>query len=104
MEVQFNDPRFHSLESDPDYTFDLPRSVVTEYRMCLQLLRAAASNADLDALRQLNLSDVSDSPAGYKAISLTDGYNLVLKPNPESSSASIRIMDIARSDCDASAK
>jgi plasmid maintenance system killer protein len=103
MEVQFNDPRFDSLESDPDYTLELPR-VVTEYRICLQLLRAAASNADLAALRQLNLSDVSASPSGYKAIPLTDGYNLVLKPNPGSSSTSIRIMEIARSDRDASAK
>jgi proteic killer suppression protein len=103
MEVQFNDPRFDRLENDPDYTLELPRPVVTEYRMCLQLLRAAASNADLSALRQLNLSDLPDSP-GYKTISLADGCNLVLQPSPGSSSTSVRIIDIAVSKCDGSAK
>ena len=78
MEVEFSDPAYDRLEIDRSYSHGLPPSVVSAYRMRLQLLRAAANETDLTSMRMLGLARLGKSPHAY-SIRLTDGYELTLE-------------------------
>jgi plasmid maintenance system killer protein len=97
MEVQFNDARYDRLEIDPNYTFGLPVSVVTHYRMSLQLLRAAVDEKDLRALHQLNLTPVADVSPSCNSVSLGDGYEILLNLYTGTANRHIQIIKIRNS-------
>jgi plasmid maintenance system killer protein len=96
MEVQFNDARHHRLETDPGYTHDLPASVVTSYRMCLQLLRATAGERDLRALRTLNLFSTIENPTACHSVPLSEGYEIVLELRSGVANRYIHIIEVTK--------
>jgi plasmid maintenance system killer protein len=75
MEVEFADPSLDRLEVDGSYTHRLPAPVVSAYRMCLQLVRAATNEGDLMSMRMLGLTRLDNSSTAY-SIKLADGYQL----------------------------
>lgn len=97
--MDFNDPAYDRLETDPSYTHDLPSPVVSAYRMRLQLLRAAANERDLTSMRMLGLAALDNSPRAY-SIPLTDGYALTLDVKTRSPRTCALIRSVVRPESD----
>ncbi len=76
--MEFSDPSYDRLETDRSFTHDFPAPVVSSYRMCLQLLRAATDEADLASMRMLDLRPLGN-PSALHSIRLTDAYVLMLE-------------------------
>ena len=104
MEVQFNDQSYDRLETVSGYTFGLPAAVVTGYRMCLQLFRAAADVRDLRALRQLNLDSISEDTLAFHSVPLGDGYELILQLRSGTTASKIQIIAVTKATPTESAK
>jgi plasmid maintenance system killer protein len=97
MEVQFNDARYDRLETDPGYTHGLPASVVSSYRMCLQLLRATAGEQDLRALRILDLVSITENPTACHSVPLSEGYEIVLELRSGVANRHAHIIEVTKS-------
>ena len=93
--MEFNDQVYDRLESDRSYTHGFPTPVVSAYRMCLQLLRAAVSEADLTSMRMLRLLSVGNAADAY-SIRLADGYDLTLELRARSPRSLVRIRGVVR--------
>lgn len=96
MEVEFSDPAYDRLETDRSYTHGFPALVVSAYRMCLQLLRAAANEADVTSMRMLGLASLGESSDAY-SIRLADGYELTLELRARSPRILVWIQGVVRS-------
>jgi toxin HigB-1 len=94
MEVTFSDPAYDRLETDRSYTHNLPSSVVSAYRMRLQLLRAARDENDLAAMRCLCLRPLQARSQRRRTIQLDSEYRLVLEVLRRSGEVVVRIVEV----------
>lgn len=79
MEVQFEIDNFDRLETDPKYTSEFSPSLISTYRMRLQMIRAAASQDDLFALKCLAFEKLDGNRSHQHALRLTDESYLVVE-------------------------
>ncbi len=79
IEVQFETDKFNRLETDPKYTAGFSSSLISAYRMRLQMIRAAASQNDLYAMKCLAFERLDGNRSHQHALRLTDESYLVVE-------------------------
>jgi len=79
MEVQFETDNFDRLETDSKYTAGFSPSLISAYRMRLQMIRAAASQNDLHAMKCLAFEKLNGNRSHQHALRLTDESYLVIE-------------------------
>jgi plasmid maintenance system killer protein len=94
MEVGFADASYDRLETDRSYSHGLPASVVSLYRMCLQLLRAAIDDADLRNLGILDLKSGPTNPHAAWSFQLGKGYELIFEVGSDSRKPTARVLRV----------
>lgn len=79
MEVHFDDEQLDRLETDPGFTAGHSRSLISAYRMRLQIIRAATSPNDLLAMKCLAFEKLNGNRSHQHALRLNDDAFLVIE-------------------------
>ena len=79
MDVRFRTADLRSLEVDAGFTMGLPREVVRAYRKRLRLIRAAADERDIRAIRGNRFEKLRGDRSHQHSIRLNDQWRLILE-------------------------
>lgn len=79
MEVEFDDGQLDRLETDPGYTAGHSESLISAYRMRLQIIRAATSPNDLLAMKCLAFQRLNGNRSHQYVLRLNDEAFLVVE-------------------------
>lgn len=79
MEVQFEDEKLDRLETDPGFTAGYPQSLISAYRMRLQIIRASTNSNDLHPMKCLAFEKLNGNRNHQHALRLNDDAFLVIE-------------------------
>src|SRR5215471_4768127 len=79
MEVEFANPTYDRLETDPQFTAGFADAIVSAYRRRLQLIRAAPDERDFYALKSLHFEKLKGDREGQYSMRLNAQWRLILR-------------------------
>ncbi len=78
MEVRFVNADLERLETDPEFNGGFSREIVRAYRKVMQIIRSAADERDLYAMRSLHFEKLKGDRAGQRSLRLNDQWRLIV--------------------------
>ena len=94
MEVEFDDDDLDQLETDPRATAGFPAGVVRGFRKAMQVIRGAADERDLYAMRGLRFEKLEGKRKGQFSLRCNDQYRLIIELVGESSDKTVRLIEV----------
>lgn len=94
MEVEFDDDDLDQLETDPQATAGFPAGVVKGYRKAMQVIRAAADERDLYAMRGLRFEKLKGNRDGQHSLRCNDQFRLVIELHGKGDKKKVRVIEI----------
>jgi len=94
MDVLFADRDLDRLEADPGFDMGIPEGVVRAYRKRLQVIRSAADERDLRALKSLHYEKLKGSRQHQCSMRLNDRYRLVMEVEDREHDKRVRIVGV----------
>jgi len=94
MEIEFDDPDLDRLETEPGFTAGHAPGVVKGYRKAIGVIRAAADERDLFALRGLNFKPLDRDRIGQHSMKLNDQWRLILEIRGQAPRKRIGVIEI----------
>ncbi|CAG9178311.1 hypothetical protein LMG23992_03719 [Cupriavidus laharis] len=94
MEIEFDDPVYDRLETDPAFTTGFARPIVSLYRRRLQLIRAATDERAFYALTSLHFEKLQGSRQGQYSMRLNAQWRLILRLEQRDSGKVVAVVGI----------
>jgi proteic killer suppression protein len=79
MKIEFGDADCDRLETDPKFNAGFANHIVRAYRKVMQVIRDAADERDLYALRGLRFKALDGARAHQHSIRLNDQWRLIVE-------------------------
>jgi proteic killer suppression protein len=79
MEVKFADLKLQELESDAGSDAGFPRAAVRGFRKVMQVIRAAADERDLYALKSLHFEKLKGDRSHQRSLRLNIQWRLIVE-------------------------
>jgi toxin HigB-1 len=92
--VEFRDKRLARIETDPTYTADFSNAIVKAFRKKMQLIRSAADERDLSAMRSNNFEKLKGDRKNQYSIKLNDQWRLVFELECEGANKNMFVLGI----------
>ena len=94
MDVEFRNRELRHLAERADYLGKYPPEVIRAYRRRIQLIRSAASELDIYAMRSNHYEKLKGNRSHQKSIRLNDQWRLIVETVAGSRKDTIRVVDI----------
>ncbi|MBK7877798.1 MAG: type II toxin-antitoxin system RelE/ParE family toxin [Planctomycetes bacterium] len=94
MKVRHGARDLERLESDPKFTGDYAQNIVQAFRRRMQLIRNAASEQDLRAMKSLHFEKLKGARSRQHSIRLNDQWRLILEFEGEAPSKVVVVVKI----------
>lgn len=94
MNTVFADDDLDRLETDLDFTMGLPPSVVTKFRMRMQIIRGATDSRDLRAMKSWHFEKLKGKRKEQYSLRLNRQYRLVFEIRMEGAAEEIVIISV----------
>ena len=94
MQVRFADAKLDRLETDPDFYGGYAPEAVRGFRKVMQVVRAAADERDLWAMRSLNFEKLSGDRKGQHSLRLNKQWRLIVKIEKSDPSNVVVVIEI----------
>lgn len=95
MHIRFEDDELRRAAEDTSYT---PKrwgpDILKAYRKKIQILRSAADERDLRAMRSLNLEQLKGARSGTSSIRLNRQFRLILKFKSENDGRVVIVIEL----------
>ena len=79
MDISFDSDDLDRLETETEYTAGFSREIVIAYRKRIQVIRAAADERDLYAMKSYHFEKLKGSRSHQHSIRLNDKMRLILQ-------------------------
>lgn len=96
MEVEFDDPDYDRIETDPKFTGGFASVIVSAYRKKLFFIRNAPDERDLYASRGLNFEQLKGNRSHQYSIRLNIQWRLILEMRGKGAEKMLKIMKIEK--------
>ncbi|MBL4698185.1 MAG: type II toxin-antitoxin system RelE/ParE family toxin [Phycisphaerales bacterium] len=79
MEIEFRDPDFDRLETDPDFNAGFGQAIVKAYRKRVQWIRAARDERDFYEFKSWHFEKLRGNRGHQRSIRLNDQWRLIIE-------------------------
>lgn len=94
MDIEFDDPLYDRLETDPTFTGVFAPAIVNLYRRRIQLIRAAPDERAFYALKSLHFEKLKGNRQGQYSMRLNAQWRLVMRLEQRSDGKVVAIVRI----------
>lgn len=94
MEIEFDDPAYDRLETDPAFTGGFALPLVKLYRRRIQLIRAVTDERAFYALTSLHFEKLKGDRQGQYSMRLNAQWRLILRLEQRSNGKVVAIVSI----------
>ena|SRR5882672_3961131 len=94
MDIEFKNEDLNRLETDAGFTAGHEKGIVKAYRKRIQVIRAAADERDLYAIRGNHFEKLKGNRAHQHSLRLNDKWRLIVEIKPGNKKNTIVIVNI----------
>ena len=94
MEVEFDDDSLDRLETDRDFAAGFDLAIVKGFRKAMQVIRAAADERDLYAMKSLHFKKLEGDRSHERSMRINRQWRLILALEGSAPSKKVRVKRI----------